>query len=219
VRRGEHRLGRPAERGRGGGDVRPLGHRVDDLTVQQPQLDPHRLPVDPHGALGPVQDGAVDALLAQSECRALPEHHVAHRADDRLRAEHRQRVRRPALLHQDRRQPCVVRAGREQRLQHPGPQPGVEVVDVRAQQQGRGVHHGFDRLADQQAEHVGQLGRIATAGTGSAAQQHHLARDRPGLHRCAGQQREHGRWGDRQRTVRPVRRPGAERHGAGGQPP
>ena len=47
--------------------------------------------------------------------------------------EHAERVRRPALLHEDRHEPRVGGARLEQRGQHRRPHPRVQVVDVRLQ--------------------------------------------------------------------------------------
>ena len=61
---------------------------------------------------------------------------LAHVRQPVGRRQHRQRVRRPALLHQDRGEPGVRRAGGEQGGQHARPQPRVEVVDVGLEHDG-----------------------------------------------------------------------------------
>jgi hypothetical protein len=69
-------------------------------------------------------------------------------------------VRRPALLHQDRREPRVAGSGVEQCRQHARPQARVEVVGV-ALQHDLGRH----RLTEDQPQYVRRLGRVAPAGT------------------------------------------------------
>ena len=70
--------------------------------------------------------------------RGLPEDRRARTAVRPVGGDqHAQRVGRAALLHQDRGQPGVAGAGRQQRGEHGRPEPRVEVVDVGLQQQRR----------------------------------------------------------------------------------
>ena len=65
------------------------------------------------------------------------DHLAAAAAVPGRRAQHVQRVRRPALLHEDRRQPGVARApAASSAVQHARPQPRVEVVDVGLEHDG-----------------------------------------------------------------------------------
>ena len=83
-----------------------------------------------------VERVLADRALAQPDRRGLPEDLGAGPRRRRVgRDQHGQRVRRPALLHQDRGQPGVRGAGVEQGRDHGRPEPRVEVVDVGLEQQ------------------------------------------------------------------------------------
>ena len=75
----------------------------------------------------------------------------------------------PALLHQDRDEPRVRRAGRQQAGQHPRPEPRVQVVDIRLENdapRGRlGRRAAASAGADQHPGHVRPAGGVAAAGT------------------------------------------------------
>ena len=93
-------------------------------------------------------------------------------------------MRRAALLHQDRGQPGVARAGLEQRREHARPESRVEVVDVGLQQHGRATGHVGGRGASgracskppsptQQPQHVGVALRVAAPGSHADARDRH----------------------------------------------
>ena len=136
-RLGHHRLHRTSQRARRGGDVLELRLHVDHLSVEPGQLDPDRVSVELDRSHRPVELVLADPLLAQADGGGLAIDLTAYAVGPVGRHQHAERVRRAALLHQDRGQPGIARAGLEQRRQHLRPQPRVEVVDVGLQQHGR----------------------------------------------------------------------------------
>ena len=130
-RGGEDVGDRAAERGGRAGDVVVLGLRVDDSPSWRASLTAIALAVDLDR-----DHLAVEGVLGERAARARR----WWRSGGRSRPARRRRasavdqdaegVGRPALLHQDRRQPGVAGAGVEQGGDHRRPDPRVEVVDV-----------------------------------------------------------------------------------------
>ena len=133
---GEHGLDRAAEPRGSGRDVVVLRRDVGHLTVEQRHFHRDVDTVDGHRAHLADQRPLGHPVLAQADRRALGEDHAAYGVGVLGFGEHRQRVRGPALLHQDRREPRVGRAGGEQCGEHGGPESRVEVVDVGLEHQG-----------------------------------------------------------------------------------
>jgi len=80
-------------------------------------------------------------------------------------------VSRSALFHQDRRQPGIGGAGSEEPVEHPRPQPGVEVVDVGLDHQpvaSRGFGERLRHGADDQSHDIGALREVTAAGAADA---------------------------------------------------
>ncbi len=149
-----------------------------------------------------------------------------------------QGVRRAALLHQDRREPRVRRAGVEQGLQDPGPQPRVQVVDVALQHHVTATGRQVGRLPDDEPERAQPGARVPAAGAeadgghghrrhgaGSGAQRGQqggtgrraeLLVDRAavGDQLAAAEQLQHGRAGDRDHAVGGARRTAARARSA-----
>ena len=238
------RLSQPAGVGArrgGGGGPQHLLDRQAELAGQRGDV----LVLDAHVDHPPAGDGDLhaDAAAEHLDRRRRPlQRHLAHRhdpqADGRRRredrrlhgrhrvgpAQHRERVRRAALLHQDRRQPGVGGAGGEQRVQDAGPQPRVEVVDVGLQDDGPGRRRlGRRRPAPAGRRSAARPGRgrrrpCRRARRASAAASSTRPRGRatsaapvgvhisagtaPATHRDPGQQFQHGRAGDRDDAVR-----------------
>ena len=151
----------------------------------------------------------------------------------------RQGVRRPALLHQDRREPRVGRADVEQPRQHRRPQPRVEVVDVgledersAARRGRRRGHHRARAAACWPPRRVATAGadpgagdphrrhrspRVTTAASSAApVGVHHLVRRRPAVDRGAGEQLRGPRAPGRAAFRARVGAAGAERDRRGG---
>jgi len=72
-------------------------------------------------------------------------------------------VRRPTLFHQDRREPRVCRACLEQLRQYVRPQPQVEIIDVRLDQQL--CRRTWLGVTDEQADDIGPVREIAATGS------------------------------------------------------
>src|SRR5512132_3376637 len=107
-----------------------LGHQVDDGAVQQTDLDPDRLPLDPHFANRATQLVARQPLDAHAERRGVAEQRLGEDALVGRAAEDAQLHARSSLLHVDRGGPGVECTGCQACVEHVGDQLGDEVVDV-----------------------------------------------------------------------------------------
>src|SRR5581483_9735014 len=180
------------------------------------------------------QDALADGRGSHAERSGLPKQDRFHGLGLPGRAEHSDRGRRPTLLHDDRREPCVLRARLEEPVEHVLVQLRAEIVDVGLEEDlvrlgwGRGVLAGRRGLAHQDAEDVRELepmgpGAVAdglnahrrdlTESVGRRRQDrrarrgHELHRNPLRVQGRPAQQLQHGRCGDGERAVLRTRHP------------
>ena len=195
-----------------------------------------RCDVDPFA----FEDLLVDGRRTDAEGSRFTEQDLADRLLPRRRHQHADGDRRPPFLHHDRRQPSILSSGREQSLEDVGVELGVQVVEVRFQDQfGPGRSGGGQDgripvlLPDQHTEHVGEVqpraaGSVADlfhAHARQLAEPFHERREdrRAGgrdqfhghvarIHGRAPEQLHNGRRGDRQRPVLALHHAESGRH-------